>query len=161
MSTRHFEFEFEEYVSDDQLPEQDRLLLQKAREATRLSYAPYSKFQVGAAARLLNNEVVTGSNQENASFPSGICAERALLASAAQLFPHTGIQAMAVSYNNLNGKSDTPITPCGFCRQVMAEHELRFNIPMRLILSGITGKIFVIPSISMLLPLAFQQDVFE
>src|SRR5438874_13316646 len=106
MSIRQFSFEFDEYDSDDQLTEDDRMLLEKARQATQNAYAPYSKFHVGAAALLINNEIVTGSNQENASFPSGICAERALLASAAQLFPNVAVKAMAVSYNNLNGISN-------------------------------------------------------
>src|SRR5690348_15296964 len=106
MKIKHFSFEFEEYSSEDQLTEDDRMLLQKARSATQSAYAPYSKFQVGAAAMLVNNEIVIGSNQENASFPAGICAERALLASAAQLFPNVAVKAMAVSYNNLKGSSN-------------------------------------------------------
>ena len=159
MNIRHFSFEFEEYSSDGQLAEDDRMLLKKARNATQYAYAPYSKFHVGAAALLVNNEFVIGSNQENASFPAGICAERALLASAAQLFPNVAVKAMAVSYNNLKGSSNTPVTPCGFCRQVMAEYELRMNTPMRIILAGTSGSVIVIPSIAKLLPLAFQLDV--
>jgi len=161
MNIRHFSFEFEEFDSDDQLTEDDRMLLEKARLATQNAYAPYSKFHVGAAAFLINNEIVTGSNQENASFPSGICAERALLASAAQLFPNVAVKALAVSYNNLNGNSNTPATPCGFCRQVMAEYESRMSTPIRLILGGFTGNVIVIPSIAMLLPLAFQLEATE
>ena len=161
MNIRHVSFEFEEYNSDDQLAEDDRMLLQKARNATQNAYAPYSKFQVGAAAMLVNNEIVTGSNQENASFPSGICAERALLASAAQLFPNVAVKTMAVTYNNLKGISNTPVTPCGFCRQVMAEFESRMHAPIRVILAGISGNVIVIPSVSMLLPLAFQLEAIE
>jgi cytidine deaminase len=161
MNIRHFSFEFEEYSSDDQLAEDDRMLLQKARNASQNAYAPYSKFHVGAAALLVNKEVVIGSNQENASFPSGICAERALLASAAQLFPNVPVKTMAVSYNNLKGSSNTPVTPCGFCRQVMAEFELRMNTPMRIILAGTSGSVIVIPSIAKLLPLAFQLEIAE
>ena len=161
MSIRQFSFNFEEYSSEDQLTEDDRMLLQKARLATQYAYAPYSKFHVGAAALLVNNEIVMGSNQENASFPSGICAERALLASAAQLYPNVAVKSMAVSYNNLKGNNNSPVTPCGFCRQVMAEHELRMNTPMRLILAGTSGNVFMIPSIKMLLPLAFQLEATE
>jgi cytidine deaminase len=161
MNIRHFSFEFEEYSSADQLAEDDRMLLQMARNATQNAYAPYSKFQVGAAAMLVNNEIVIGSNQENASFPSGICAERALLASAAQLFPNVAVKTIAVTYNNLKGSSNTPVTPCGFCRQVMAEFESRMQTPMRIILSGTSGSIIVIPSITMLLPLAFQLEATE
>jgi cytidine deaminase len=161
MNIRQFSFEFEEYSSDDQLAEEDRMLLQKARSATQNAYAPYSKFHVGAAALLVNNEIVIGSNQENASFPSGICAERALLASAAQLFPNIAIKTMAVTYNNLKGSSNIPVTPCGFCRQVMAEFELRMNTPMRIILAGTSGIVIIIPSIAKLLPLAFQLEAIE
>lgn len=158
MQIRQLGFQFEEYESCDQLPVQDKTLLQKAREATLNAYAPYSHFLVGAAALLANSEIVTGSNQESASFPTGICAERALLASAAQLFPNVAVKAMAVTYNNLKGSSETPATPCGFCRQVMAEYELRMNKPMRLILSGTSGNVFVVPSITLLLPLAFNLE---
>ena len=161
MIIKNISFQIEEYSADDQLAELDRWLLQKAREATKNAYAPYSQFLVGAAALLANGEVVTGSNQENASFPTGICAERALLASAAQLFPHVAVQTMAVSYNNLKGSSNLPVTPCGFCRQVMAEYELRTSTPMRLLLSGTTGIVLVIPSIAVLLPLAFQLGAME
>ncbi|TKK68972.1 cytidine deaminase [Ilyomonas limi] len=161
MVIRDFGFQFEEYSSAAQLSGQDKLLLQKASEATKSAYAPYSQFLVGAAALLANNEIVTGSNQENASFPAGICAERALLASAAQLFPNVAVKVMAVTYHHLKGSSDTPVTPCGLCRQVMTEYELRMDMPMRLILSGTTGPVFVIPSIAMLLPLAFQLGVTE
>ena len=161
MKINDFHFRYEVYSSEAQLTEQDRLLLQKAREATEQAYAPYSQFLVGAAALLDNNELVTGSNQENASFPAGICAERVLLASATQLFPNVPVKAMAVTYKNLKGSSDTPVTPCGICRQVMTEYELRMNTPMRLLLSGVSGSIFIIPSISLLLPLAFQLGVME
>ena len=161
MEIRQFSFQFEEYSSDDQLPEEDRLLLQKAHAATQLAYAPYSQFLVGAAALLANGEIVAGSNQESAAFPAGICAERALLASAAQLFPNTAVKTMAVTYNNLKGSSNIPTTPCGFCRQVMVEYELRMEMPMRLILSGTSGPIYVIPSVSKLLPLSFHLDAME
>src|SRR6476646_8903605 len=106
MTIKDFHFKYEEYSSEAQLLEQDRLLLQKAREATEQAYAPYSQFLVGAAALLTNDEVITGSNQESASFPTGICAERVLLASATQLFPNVPVKAMAVTYKNLRGSSD-------------------------------------------------------
>jgi cytidine deaminase len=161
MDIKEFGFQFEEYSSDNELGEEDKLLLHTARIATNKAYAPYSKYLVGAAALLANNEIVTGSNQENASFPTGICAERSLLATAAQVFPNIAVKSIAVSYINLKGESNTPVSPCGFCRQVMAEYEMRMETPMRVILSGATGKVFVIPSISMLLPLAFQLSVVE
>lgn len=161
MNIKEFNFKYQEYSTHEQLETQDYVLLQKALEATKLAFAPYSKFLVGAAALLANGETVVGSNQESASFPAGICAERALLASAAQLFPNVPVVTMAVAYNNLKGTSNTPASPCGFCRQVMTEYESRMHQPMRLILAGTSGPVFVIPSIAHLLPLAFQLDAVE
>src|SRR3954471_1344772 len=118
MKKEDYTFTFEVYDSIDELNEQDAWLLSEAREVTQHAYAPYSHFQVGAIARLDNGEIVAGSNQENASFPVGLCAERVLLASAASLYPKEAIEAMAISYQTGgNGNSDHPISPCGICRQ--------------------------------------------
>ena len=143
------------YESIDELNEQDAWLLSEAREVTQHAYAPYSHFQVGAIAKLANGEIVAGSNQENASFPVGICAERVLLASAASLFPKIPIETMAISYNNQNGDSSHPISPCGMCRQSLLEYESRVHQPIRIILGGLTGKVYIIDKASMLLPLSF------
>jgi cytidine deaminase len=113
---------------------------------------------VGAVARLVNGEVVSGSNQENASFPAGLCAERVLLASASSLFPKIPIQTMAVSYKSENVKSDHPISPCGICRQTLQEYEERVDHPVQLILGGMTGPVYVIDTASRLLPLAFTSE---
>ncbi len=155
MINKRHSFEFEEYIAEYELDKTDLSLLLCAREATKKAYAPYSKFLVGAAALLANNEIVTGSNQENASYPAGICAERALLASSAQLFPQVPVITLAITYNNLLNESDKPITPCGFCRQVIAEQEIRFNQSMRLILCGKKGAVYIFPKASMLLPFGF------
>lgn len=155
MSTARFQFEYEVYNDTSELSEADTLLLKKAREVTSLAYAPYSHFHVGAAARLVNNEIVTGTNQENASYPVGICAERVLLGNAAMLFPGKGIETIAVSYRSEDLKSDHPISPCGMCRQAMQEFEIRTSQPMRIILAGQEGKIFVIQTAAHLLPFAF------
>lgn len=144
-----------EYDSIDELNEEDSWLLSQARAATEFAYAPYSNFNVGAVAKLINGEVVTGTNQENASYPAGICAERVLLSSAASQHPGIAIETIAVSYNNIKGKSDTPISPCGICRQSLAEHQQRFQKPVRIILSGMEGKVFIIEDAAQLLPLAF------
>src|SRR5580658_10187713 len=116
MQKKEYHFSYEVYESAAELPAEDALLLDKAREATAHAYAPYSHFRVGAAARLNNSQIVTGANQENASFPVGICAERVLLSSAASLYPGMPIQAIAISYFNEKGPSDKPISPCGICR---------------------------------------------
>ena len=141
--------------SEQDLNDEDKFLLLKAREAANIAYAPYSGFKVGAAARLKNGGLVAGSNQENASYPAGMCAERSLLATAAQLYPEIPIATMAISYINTKGKSETPVTPCGFCRQVLAEFESRVLQPIRLVICGSAGQVYIIPQSSSLLPLAF------
>jgi cytidine deaminase len=158
MKKERIEFSYEVYENSEQLTEQDAWLLNEAREVTANAYAPYSHFQVGAAAKLINGEIVAGSNQENASFPVGLCAERVLLASASTLFPKVPVEAMAISYHNLNGDSIRPISPCGICRQSLQEYEERVKHPIRLILSGMEGEVFVIPNAAMLLPLSFGSD---
>jgi cytidine deaminase len=153
-------FGFEVYDDISELNKEDAALLEEARKTTQKAYAPYSNFLVGAAALLNNGEKVYGTNQENASYPVGICAERVLLASASMLQTDEPIKTMAISYNNLSGigGSDRPISPCGMCRQSLAEYEERTKQPMRLILSGMEGKVIVIDSAAQLLPFSFGSD---
>lgn len=150
-------FGFEIYNDISELNKEDASLMEEARKTTQKAYAPYSNFMVGAAALFNNGEKVYGTNQENASYPVGICAERALLASASMLQTDEPIKTMAISYNNLSGigGSDRPISPCGMCRQSLAEYEERISQPMRLILSGMEGKVIIIESASQLLPFSF------
>jgi len=150
-----YNFIYEVYNSIDDLNKEDAWLLQHAKETAKAAYAPYSKFFVGAAARLMNGEIVKGTNQENASYPVGICAERVLLSTAATLHPHVPIESMAISYRSDTIKSDHPISPCGICRQSLQEYEQRVHNPIRLILAGMNGKVMVIEKASMLLPLSF------
>lgn len=159
MKKDEFKFSFDVYDSIEELTEEDAWLLNEAREVTEHAYAPYSHFHVGAVAKLTNGEIVAGSNQENASFPAGLCAERVLLASASSLYPKVPIQSMAISYNaGNNGPSDHPISPCGICRQSLQEYEGRVKHPIRLILGGMQGKVYIISTASSLLPLAFTSD---
>lgn len=158
MDHQKFSFEFEVYDSIDQLSKADAELLSAAKKLTQTAYAPYSLFQVGALALLANGKTVAGSNQENASYPVGICAERVLLSAVSSLYPGVPVQTIAISYHNDNGTSDRPISPCGICRQSLAEHESRFQQPIRLILGGMEGKVYIIPKASMLLPLSFSGD---
>ena len=155
MNKSAYSFAYEVYNSIDDLNKEDAWLLQHAKETSKMAYAPYSNFQVGAAARLLNGEIVKGTNQENASYPVGICAERVLLSAAATLHPQVPIESIAVSYRSTAVKSDHPITPCGICRQSLQEYEQRVHNPIRLILGGMDGKVIVIEKASMLLPLSF------
>lgn len=150
-----FEFDYEVYDDIKDLNSSDAELLDKARSVTKNAYAPYSKFFVGAAGRLKSGEIVTGTNQENASYPVGICAERVLLGNAATMFPNVSIETIAVSFDTKNSKPDHPISPCGMCRQSLLEYEERTNTPIRIILSGQEGKIFVIKTVKQLLPFAF------
>ncbi|HEY6902486.1 MAG TPA: cytidine deaminase [Puia sp.] len=158
MSKAEYKFSYEVVGSPAELNAEDAALVKKSREVTADAYAPYSHFRVGAAARLSNGQVVTGTNQENASYPAGICAERTLMSTAASLYPGVAIETMAVSYDNEKGPSDRPISPCGICRQSLQEFEQRTGHAIRLLLSGQEGDVYVIPRSSQLLPFAFTNE---
>jgi cytidine deaminase len=158
MEENKLEFSYKSYNSIDELPEELQWLLNEARKVTEQAYAPYSHFKVGAVAKMANGEIVSGTNQENASFPVGLCAERVLLASASSFFPKIPIQTVAISYKSKGHKSDHPIAPCGICRQSLQEYETRIGGAIQLILSGMNGPVYVIDSASKLLPLAFTSD---
>ena len=155
MKEQKFEFEYEVYNDFSELKKEDAELLTKARVVTKNAYAPYSNFFVGAVAKLNHGEIVSGTNQENASYPVGICAERVLLGNAATLYPGISIDTIAISYDSKEVKSDHPISPCGMCRQALLEYETRTEKPIRLILAGQQGKIFVVKTVRFLLPFAF------
>lgn len=138
----------------DELSQSDRELVSAAMEATKGSYAPYSKFRVGAAARLANGLVFTGANQENAAFPSGLCAERTTLFAANAQYPDQPVLALAIAARKGNRFMSTPISPCGACRQVISGVEDRFGHPVRILLYGTEG-IYECNGIDALLPLRF------
>jgi cytidine deaminase len=160
MRNEEIKFGYTVYDSSDELNAADKALLEAARAVTAKAYAPYSNFLVGAVAKLNNGETVSGTNQENASYPVGICAERVLLSSASMLHTNVPIDTMAVSYHNLNDRtnSDKPVSPCGMCRQALREYEDRTKQPIRIILSGMQGEVFVIEKASQLLPFSFGGD---
>ena len=147
--------------SYEELDEADRKLIDTAREATRRSYSPYSRFAVGAALRLIDGTLVSGSNQENAASPSGLCAERTTLFYANSRYPDQAVDTLAIAARNERGEflSD-PISPCGACRQVMVETEKRYNHPMRILLYG-TGGIYEIRGVGGLLPLSFDASAMK
>ncbi len=155
MQETKYEFSYQVYQNIDDLNKEDQGLLKEAREKTKNAYAPYSNFLVCAVAKLNNGEIVTGTNQENASYPAGLCAERVLMSTASSLFPNIPIQTMAISYQNINGKSDHPISPCGICRQSLQEFAERTKQSIRIILSGQEGQVLIIENASNLLPFAF------
>ena len=135
----------------------EQTLLQKAIESTHHSYAPYSHFHVGAALLLGNGEIVLGCNQENASFPAGICTERSAIFAAGAKYPDEPVVMLAIAARNSLGELlDDPISPCGICRQVILETESRFNQPIRILLYG-HKHIYVINSIKQLMPLSFSE----
>ncbi|MEJ7766755.1 MAG: cytidine deaminase [Chitinophagaceae bacterium] len=158
MQSVNYQFSYDVYNSIDELNERDASLLRKAQEVTALAYAPYSHFHVGAVARLQNNEIISGTNQENASYPVGLCAERVLLASISSQYPTVPVESIAISYKSNTATSDHPIAPCGICRQSLQEYESRLKHPIRLILGGMEGKIFIILNTTTLLPLSFSKD---
>lgn len=144
-----------EVFAINELNLEDQQLIQAARKATGRSYAPYSHFHVGAAALLENGMIVTGSNQENAASPSGLCAERTTLFYANSQYPGQKVMALAIAAcHEDKGIPHYPISPCGACRQVMLETENRYGYPMRILLCG-EKEVYVIKSAKDLLPLAF------
>ena len=143
-----------------ELSEDDRQLIDQAKLATTRSYAPYSRFSVGAAALLKNGVVVTGTNQENAAYPSGICAERTTLFYAGSQYPDQPVKTLAIAARTKEGFLETPIPPCGACRQVLMETEQRFNQPMRILLYG-EKEIFIINGTKDLLPLSFGSEFLD
>ncbi len=155
MTKKDVQFEVEVYNSSAELSTPDAALLEEARKTTANAYAPYSKFLVSAVAALEGGQKVVGTNQENASYPVGICAERVLLSTLASQYPGQAIDTIAISYNNTQGKSGHPISPCGICRQSLSEYEERINHPIRIILSGLSGEVFIIKQAKDLLPLTF------
>ncbi|MEO8960499.1 MAG: cytidine deaminase [Ginsengibacter sp.] len=156
MTRENFQFSIKIYDSSNELNKEDAQLLSEARNVTKFAYAPYSHFKVGAFARLLNGQTVSGTNQENASYPAGICAERTLLSTASSLFPGVGIETVAIAYHNMIGESKVPISPCGICRQSFVEFQHRTGNPIRLLLSGQEGQVQVIDNAADLLPLVFE-----
>lgn len=145
----------------EELDAADRELIDAAREATHRSYAPYSHFSVGAAARLADNTVVCGSNQENAAYPSGLCAERTTLFYANSRYPDQAVTTLAIAARNEQGEFlDDPIPPCGACRQVMLETEVRYRQPMRILLYGRKG-IYEVKKVGDLLPLSFDASAMQ
>lgn len=156
---KKFEFIYEEFDTKQDMQVEDLALLNAAYEAVETAFAPYSKFKVGAAARLSNGQIVIGSNQESASYPVGICAERTLLNSIGSQHPNETITAMAISYMPNGVASDHPLSPCGMCRQSLLDYELRYKAPIKLILAGKTGKIMVMSSAKDILPFGFTGSI--
>ncbi len=154
MTNKEIKIAFTEYAGAAEMEAEDRTLVEKAIEATKHSYAPYSNFNVGAALLLDNGEIVTGSNQENAAYPSGLCAERTAMFYASSQYPQHAILKIAIAATQGGVLCGNPATPCGSCRQVMAQYQLRGGKPMQIILAG-SEKILKFEKVDDLLPLIF------
>ena len=154
MTSKEIRIVYNEYESLDQLELRDRELAQAAIEATKSSYAPYSHFNVGAAVRLDNGEIIKGSNQENAAYPSGICAERTAMFYASANYPENAMTAIAITASQNGTLCDNPATPCGSCRQVMAQYQTKGGQPMEILLIG-GKKIWKFGKVDDVLPLIF------
>lgn len=146
---------FQVFENLQELPASVQTLMQKAFVARDKAYAPYSNFQVGAAILLDNGETITGSNQENASYPSGLCAERTAIYYAGAKFPNTKMLRIAISAKSLERSVNEPISPCGGCRQAILEYETKQNGPIEVYFMGETGKIIKANSMADLMPLKF------
>ncbi len=145
----------------DELSAQDREVVDAARKATANSYAVYSGFNVGAAVRLAGGIIVSGTNQENAAYPSGMCAERTTLFWANSQYPDKAVEVLAIAARTEDGELERPIPPCGACRQVILETEKRFNTPVRIILYGSKECYVVEEGVKALLPLSFDSAFLE
>ncbi len=159
MAQKDHVFSYEWLEEANELNTVDQELLQKAREATKNAYAPYSNFRVAAVARLLNGETLAATNQENASYPVGICAERTLLSALSSVYPNQPVETIAISYFNGNGGvANKPATPCGICRQSLLEFEQRTGKPLRILMAGTSGPVMILSSAADLLPFGFGPD---
>lgn len=157
MKTNSEQLIYTVYENAGELNPEDAALLTLAREATATSYAPYSRYHVGAAVKLANGTLFKGSNQENISFPAGLCAERVAIFAAMASFPEETVEVVAISATADDFEVDEPVPPCGICRQAMLEYEMKSGKTIRLILGGEKGKVFVIEGVRQLLPLAFME----
>lgn len=149
---------FTVYQSVSDLPKEIQSLMEQAIEIRKKAYAPYSKFRVGAALLLDNGKVVLGSNQENAAYPSGLCAERVAVFQTGAIYPEAKILKMAISAASDTNKTTTPIPPCGACRQSISEYEFKQEYPIEIYFMGESGEVYLSKSISNLLPLTFDKN---
>lgn len=154
MTEKEIKIDFKEYKSIDELEKEDKELAQAAISAMQGSYAPYSHFNVGAAVRIENGDIVKGANQENAAFPSGLCAERTAMFAAGAAYPDKAMTSIALAGGVMGRICATPATPCGACRQVMAQYQAKSGKKMSVLMIG-KDKIWKFSSVDDILPLIF------
>ncbi|MDT0558444.1 cytidine deaminase [Ichthyenterobacterium sp. W332] len=153
------ESSLEVYSSLQELPNDIQMLMQQAIEARAKAYSPYSNFQVGAALSLDNGKIITGNNQENASYPSGLCAERTAIYYAGSQHPNSKITRMAITASSKTKVTDKPIPPCGACRQAILEYEIKQKQPIEIYFMGKVGEVAKSSSLTNLLPFIFDKEV--
>jgi len=156
ITTKVFEFES---INECSLDTQN--LMNKAIEARNKAYTPYSKFQVGAAILLENDKIITGNNQENASYPSGLCAERTAIYYAGAKYPEQKIKSIAITASGIHKDNLKPVPPCGACRQAIAEYEQKQKSPICIYFMGKSGQVNMVESLLSILPLAFSNTYLE
>jgi len=154
MTEKHLSIDYIEYASEAEMSAEDQELVKAAHEALQGSYSPYSHFQVGAALRLVDGTVVKGANQENAAYPSGLCAERTAMFAAGANYPGVAFDTLAIVATDHHELCDEPATPCGNCRQVMAEYQSAGKTPLKVILVG-RKRIFKFSKVDDILPFIF------
>lgn len=155
---KNINIEFQE-VSITELAKSDQDLVRMATEASKKAYAPYSEFKVGAAVLLENGNVITGNNQENAAYPSGICAERVAIFKASADYPDSKVKTIAVTASSAAISIASPVSPCGACRQVLKEYENKFKNKIKIILAGEkSDTVYIIEGIEDLLPFSFKSE---
>ncbi|SHK76070.1 cytidine deaminase [Maribacter aquivivus] len=158
VSQKKISFDITVYDSVNELKNDDQNLMSVAVKARQRAYAPYSSFNVGASVLLENGEIIEGNNQENASYPSGLCAERVAVFYAGAKYPGIKIKAIAITAASLNHEVSEPAAPCGNCRQAISEYEFRQQEPIRILLMGETGSVIECNSLADLLPLGFNSS---
>lgn len=155
MKKQKIEIQIEVFENQSELPSEIQELMNSAQQARENAYAPYSQFSVGAAILLDSGKITIGSNQENAAYPSGLCAERVAIFHCGAVYPKKPIKAMAITAKSPNHLLNEPIGPCGACRQSLSEYEQKQNSPIAIYFMGETGKIIKVASVNDLLPLGF------
>lgn len=158
MKQREIKINVTVFEKESEMSSEDQQLLAAAREAATRAYAVYSHFHVGAAILLANGKVITGNNQENSAYPSGLCAERTTAFYASATYPDVPFKKIAITAINPMQELTHPATPCGACRQVLAEYEQKAGEPIEVILAGQSGEIWKVGSIEDLLPLSFSSE---
>lgn len=161
MAKNEFRFEFETWENENDLDALDYHLLLKAKEAAKNAHAPYSGFNVGAAIRLDDGTIVLGANQENASYPAGVCAEMVAITHVGSNYPDNKIDTIAITTQSLKHKTDIPAAPCGLCRQSLLEYESKQKKPIQVLLQGQVGQVIKIYAVADLLPLGFDSSFLD